>query len=169
MSEIIIKDITEENIIDWCSVCVPLEKREDPDWKNGMEEKRIWALEMLQKWGPIAKIGYIDNIPAGMIQYKPSPEEGVVGIDCIYVHEKKYWRKGIGKNLLFSLIEDMKKPQKWFNDKPANALVVWTFAGHSEGQLSAREFFTEYGFKKVGENPNFLYYPLQEGFVYQPV
>ncbi|MCX7995506.1 MAG: GNAT family N-acetyltransferase [candidate division WOR-3 bacterium] len=124
---------------------------------------------MLQKWGSIAKIGYIDNIPAGMIQFRPLPEENVVRIDCIYVHNKPHWRKGMGKNLLFSLIEDMKKPQKWFGNQPAKALIVWTFPGHSEGQLPAKDFFVIYGFKQVAEIPSLLFYPLKECFIYQPV
>ncbi len=169
LPNIAIKDVNEDNILDLCSVCVPLDKRQDPDWKVGIEEKRIWALDMLKKWGTIAKVGYSHGTPAGMIQFKPLPEDDVVQIDCIYVHDKQYWRKGIGKNLLFSLIEDMKKPLKWFCNGPANALVVQTFPGHSEGQLPAREFFAKYGFKPVGESQSFLYYPLREGFIYQPV
>ncbi|MEO0124455.1 MAG: GNAT family N-acetyltransferase [candidate division WOR-3 bacterium] len=168
MPEIIIKDVSLENILDLCLVCVPQDKRDDPDWQKGIDEKKIWALDMLKKWGVIGKVGYIDGVPAGMIQYRPSPDEEVVWIDCIYIHEKKYWRKGIGKNLLSSLIEDMKKPQKWFNDRPAQALVVSPFPGHSEGQLSAKEFFTKYGFKRVGESQGLLYYPLKKDFVYQP-
>ncbi len=163
----IVRDISLENILDLCLVCVPQDKREDPDWQKGVVEKKVWALDMLQKWGSIAKVGYIDGTPAGMIQYRPIPEENVIWIYCIYVQDKKHWQKGIGKSLLFRLIEDMKKPLKWFGDEPAKALVVSTFPGHSEGQLSAREFFVKYGFKPVGEIQSLLYYPLQEGFVYQ--
>ncbi len=161
---ILIKDVNKEIISDLCLVCVPPEKREDPDWIKGMEEKRAWALDMLKKWGSFAKVGYVDNEPAGMIQFHPVPEENIVWIDCIYIHEKRYWQKGIGKQLLVSLNEDMKRPSEWFGNKPPSALVVRTFPGESEGQLSAREFFKKKGFQTIGDDPDFLYYPIEKKF-----
>lgn len=165
--KILIKDVIKEVISDLCLVCVPSEKRQDPDWIKGMEEKRAWALDMLQRWGSFAKVSYVDNEPAGMIQYHPVPEENIVWIDCIYIHEKRYWRKGIGSQLLASLIEDMERPSKWFENRVPSALVVRTFPGESEGQLSAREFFTKKGFQTVGDDTDFLYYPIEKNFVYQ--
>ncbi len=167
-SDIIIENITEDNILELCLACVSSEKRDDPDWKKGIEEKTLWATDMFKKWGSFAKIAYYKNNLAGMIQYKPIPEEKVVSIDCIYVHEEKYWQKGVGSKLLASLVEDMKKPSKWFGNEPARAIIVQTFPGHSKGQLSAQEFFIKRQFRPVSDNPNFLYYPLQEDFIYQP-
>jgi len=167
--KIIIKDVAKGNILDLCLVCVPPEKSNDMDWQKGVEEKRLWAIDILQKWGLIAKIAYYDDSLAGMIQYRPVPEEKIVSIDCIYVSQKEHWQKGIGTRLLENLIEEMKKPQKWFKNQPASALVVRTFPGESEGQISAQEFFARKGFKQVGKSKSFLYYPIKENFVYQPV
>ena len=43
----VIKAVTEENLDDLCRVCIPPEKRDDPTYIAGMEEKRKWGKEML--------------------------------------------------------------------------------------------------------------------------
>jgi hypothetical protein len=91
----------------------------------------------------------------------------VVYIYCIFVPEDNHLQKGIATKLFSSLKADMKKPKIWFDNKPALALVTRTFAGEKPGQFSARLFFKKMGFKQVGEDPDFLYYPLEEGFIYQ--
>ncbi len=75
MDRIDIKDVTEEGIEDLCWLCVPPEKRDDPDFIRGVEEKKKWAAQMLRKWGSVAKVAYQGGAPVGMIQYKPIPEE----------------------------------------------------------------------------------------------
>lgn len=164
---ITIKDVELQNILDLCLVCVPKEKRQTSEWQRGIEEKRLWAIEMLQKWGSFAKIAYYNDNPAGMIQYWPVSEENVVQIGCIYIQEKEYWRKGIGTELLRSLVKDMKKSSKWFGNKAPSAIIVHTFSGESEGQLSAREFFAKRGFRPIGNNPDVLFLPLINDFIYQ--
>jgi len=143
--------------------------RGDPFFIRGMEEKRKWALDMLKRWGPFAKLAYVGSSAVGLIQYKPHTSEKVVYIYCIYVPEKQYWRMGIAKKLLSSLVEAMMKPQRWFNNESALALTVKTFPGEQPGQYPARLFFTKMGFKQVGDDPDFLYLPLKEGFIYKPV
>jgi hypothetical protein len=169
VQEIRIESVTEENIDDLCRICIPSEKRGNPTFIKGMEEKRKWAMEMLQMWGAFAKLAYRRSASVGHIQYKPVPAERVVYIYCIYVPEKDLWQKGIATQLLSSLMDDMEKPKVWFDNKPALALVTRTFSGESPGQYPARLFFAKKGFKQVGDDPKFLYYPLKEGFVYQPV
>ncbi len=161
-----IEDVKKVNIFDLCFVCVPKEKREDEDFKRGIEEKRLWCIEMLEKYGSFAKIAYVNDEPVGMIQYRPFIDENVVNIDCIYVPDKKYWNKGIGKMLLNKLIEEMGKPHRWFNKKP-DALIAFTFPGHKEGQISASEFFRKCGFRMIDDNPNHLYFALKEGYSYK--
>ncbi len=168
MTDIKIRDVTEENIVDLCQVCISPAARNEPDWVKGAEEKRKWAVDMVKKWGSFAKLAYIDGIPAGMIQYKPVPEERIVYLNCIFVPEDKYWQKGIGTQLLSSVMEDVKRPLVWFDNQPASALVTRTFPGGAPNQLTARQFFKKKGFKQVGKDPDYLYYPLKEGFVYKP-
>jgi GNAT superfamily N-acetyltransferase len=132
-----------------------------------MELKRKWAMEMFQRWGLFAKLAYEASVPVGLIQYEPVPEERVISIYCIFVPEKAHWRKGIATHLLSSLIEEAKKPRIWFDNRPALALLTRTFPGEKAGQYPARFFFATMGFKQIGDNPDFLYYPLEEGFAYK--
>jgi GNAT superfamily N-acetyltransferase len=168
MDEISVKNVTERNVDDLCWVCVSPDIRDDPDWIRGAADKKKWAAEMLPKWGPFAKVAYQNGSPAGMIQYRPLPEERVVQIDCVYVQAASCWRKGIGSRLLSSLLEDVKKPMSWFDGGRPLALVTTTFPGGDPGQYTAREFFSRKGFRQIGEDPDYLYYPLQPGFVYRP-
>jgi len=169
MDEIEIRDVVEDNIEDLCCVCVPLEKRDDPDFIKGVEEKEKWAIGMLHQWGSFAKLAYQGERPVGMIQFRPVPEERIVHIDCVYVPPAECLRKGIATRLLSSLMEDVKKPMTWFDNKRPLGLVTKTFPGEGPGQYSAREFFTRKGFKRIGEDADHLYYPLKAGFVCRPV
>lgn len=169
MNEINVKNVTQENVDDLCRVCVTSCVRDDPDWIRGAADKKKWAAEMFPKWGSFAKVVYENGNPAGMIQYRPSPEERIVRIDCIYVPVQSYWAKGIGSRLLGSLMEDVQKPISWFDNGRPLALVTTTFPGGAPAQYTAREFFTRKGFRQMGEDPDRLYYPLQPGFVYKPV
>jgi hypothetical protein len=66
-------------------------------------------------------------------------------------------------------MEDVEKPLSWFNNKRPLALVTRTFPGEAPGQLTARSFFKKKGFKQIGKDPDYLYYPLEASFVYQPL
>lgn len=167
MSKINIRDVTFENIDDLCSICIPPNKRSDPKFITGVEEKREWAIEMLRALGAFAKLAYEGSAAVGFIQYEPIPKEGVVRIHCIYVPEEEHWRKGIARQLFSSLLGEMRTPKVWFDNMPPLALVTRTFPGEKPGQYPAHDFFTKEGFKQAGEDPNLLYYPLKAGFVYQ--
>ncbi len=170
MSEnIIVVEASENNLYDLCKLCVPLDRQSDPVYVRGVELKRIWAEDMLKRWGSVAKIAYVGEAPAGLIQYAPVPDEMVVRIICIFVPYREHWRKGIGRRLLNSLIEDMRRPKSWFGGKPPSALVAKPFPGEKPGQYPARNFFIDMGFKQVEEDPSLFYYPLKHGFVYRPV
>jgi GNAT superfamily N-acetyltransferase len=167
MDEIKVRDLSAANVEDLCRICVPIARRDDPAYVTGMELKRRWAVDMLQKWGACAKLAYIGPEAVGLIQYEPIPEERVIHIHCLYVPEQEYWRKGIATRLLSSLVEETKAPKVWFGNRPAMALVTRTFSGEKPGQYPARRFFVGMGFQQVGEDPDFLYAPLEPGFAYQ--
>jgi ribosomal protein S18 acetylase RimI-like enzyme len=169
MTEITVRNVTEKNMDDLCWVCVFPCQRDDPGWARGARDKKKWAAEMFSKWGSFAKVAYENDDPAGMIQCRPSPEEQVVRIDCIYVPVKSHWRKGIGSRLLRSLMEDVQKPMSWFDSERPSALVTTTFPGGAPEQYTAREFFTREGFRQIGKDPDHLYYPLKPGFVRNPI
>lgn len=169
MAEISIKNVTAHNVDDLCQVCVFPCLRDDPDWVRGAADKKKWAVDMLPKWGSFAKVAYENGNPAGMIQYRPVPEQRIVSIDCIYVAVQSYWGKGIGSRLLRSLMEDVQQPMHWFDNRRPLALVTMTFPGGAPEQYTAREFFTRKSFRRIGDDADQLYYPLEAGFVYKPV
>ncbi|MEM3029881.1 MAG: GNAT family N-acetyltransferase [Thermoproteota archaeon] len=161
-------EVSEENIGDLCSLCVPSERLGDSIFMKGVELKKTWVKDMLRRWGSVAKVAYLGETPAGFIQYVPIPDERVVHITCIFVPRREHWRKGIGRRLLTSLIEDMRRPKEWFGGEPPLALVTKPFPGEKPGQYPARSFFKDMGFKQVEANPNLLYYPLKQDFKYVP-
>jgi N-acetylglutamate synthase-like GNAT family acetyltransferase len=168
MKGISVKDISKENFEDLCRVCIPPKYRKNPDFIKGIEAKNTWSQEMLEKWGTFGKIGYLKGERAGIIQYEPLPDEKVISIICIFVPQKDHWQKGIASHLLANLTEDMREPKWYFDDEYPLALVTKTFPGEGKDQLSAREFFRMRGFKLIGEDPDYLYYPLEEHYLYKP-
>jgi len=168
MTVVTIRDVDGENVDDLCQLCITEDKRGDPAFMRGIAEKRKWAVEMLNRWGSFAKLAYVGPSPAGLIQYEPIPDERVVNVHCIYVPEKRYWRKGIARRLLANFIAEMRTPSRWFGNESALALVTRTFPGEQPGQYPARLFFTKMGFKQIGDDPDLLYLPLREGFIYRP-
>jgi len=168
MAIITIRDVDGDDLDDLCQLCITEKKRDDPTFMRGIEEKRKWAVDMLQRWGSFAKLAYVGQSPAGLIQYEPIPRERVVHINCIYVPEERNWRKGIARQLLANLIAEMRTPRRWFGNESALALVTRTFPGEQPRQYPARLFFAKMGFKQIGGNPDLLYFPLEEGFIYKP-
>jgi len=167
MEELEIKDVTKESIDDIVNLCIPPDKTEDPLFIEGIRVKSRWANRVVEKYGSIGKLAYIDAKPVGMIQYLPRPEEKLVEITCIFVPEKEVLRKGVGKSLLKALIADMNQPKPYFGHDTPLALVTWAF--QVPGWYPQHEFYSKMGFKKVREDdPFLLYYPIKEGFVYAP-
>lgn len=162
-----IKNATLENLEHLINLCIPQDRKNDPLFLKGVEEKKRWGARAFQKYGAFAKIAYADSMPAGLIQYQPVQEEKIVNIDCIFVPEKENWRKGIGKALLRALMEDANKPSPIFNGDSALALVTWAFKVPE--RYPQHEFYQKMGFKRVREDdPFLLYYPLKKGYVYRP-
>jgi len=162
-----IEDVKVDDIDSLINLCVPLERRNDKLFVEGIKAKKEWAVESLKKFGSIAKIAYLDSRPAGLIQYQPRPKERLIEITCIFVPDKQDQRRGIGRELLKRLIEDANKPKGFFDNKSALTLVTWTF--NVPGYYPQNKFYLKMGFKKVWENdPFLLYYPLRNGYIYQP-
>jgi len=167
MVNIEIRDVDRENIDQLINLCVPLDKKDDPLFIEGVKVKRRWAVKVLEKYGSIAKLAYLNSKPVGLIQYQPKVEEKLVEVTCIFVPEEENLRKGIGKSLLNALMEEAKKPKPFFGNDVPFALVTWAF--EVPGRYPQHEFYRKMGFKRVREDdPLLLYYPLKEGYVYTP-
>lgn len=75
MDEITVRELSAANVEDLCRLCVPIAKRDDPAYVTGMELKRRWATDVLQRRGACAKLAYIETEAVGLIQYGPIPGE----------------------------------------------------------------------------------------------
>jgi len=162
-----IKDSNVEDVEDLINLCIPPEKRENKLFVEGAKNKKRWAAQVIKKFGSCAKLAYLNKKLVGMIQYLPKPEEKLMEITCIFIPEKENLRKGIGKMLLNSLIEDARKPKPYFDDDSALALITWAF--QVPGRFPQHEFYKRMGFKQVNrDEPFLLYYPLKQGYTYTP-
>jgi len=167
MERLEIRDVNLENIDDLINLCIPSDKKDDPLFVESMGAKKKWATQVIERYGSIAKLAYLNSKPVGLIQYQPKPEERIVTIDCIFVPEEQNLRQGIGKTLLAALIDNMKEPKPIFSNNIPVALVTWAF--EVPGRYTQNKFYQRMKFKRVKkDDPFLLYYPLKKGYVYRP-
>ena len=165
--EVVIKDITRENLGDLpelCKACLywefprnfkepsllgPREKREL------MAKKKGWFLQTLREFGNCGKIVYHNNMPVGYAQYAPferlpqastyksgplgRAEEGVVFLSCLYISSKVLRGRGVGIRLLDSIITDLKK-------KGFKALETFARRGSFNNPSGPIELYLKRGF-----------------------
>lgn len=161
-----IRDVELEDVDSLVNLCIPSEKRSDRLFIEGADVKRAWVRKSLEAFGDMGKMAFINSTPVGLIQYQPKPKKRLLEITCIFVPDGRNQRRGVGKTLLNALIGDVKKPREFFGYKPPLALVTWAF--QVPGYYPQNEFYLKMGFKRVREDdPFLLYYPLEEGYVYQ--
>ena len=162
-----IEDLLMDNIKDQISVCVPNKYLSDKMFRKGIEEKKKWLEKMLKSYGPCSKIAYLNDEPIGMIQfypekaipYKMGARDQVIEISCIFIGDKSLQGKGIGSKLLNDLIEDLKKPLPYFNNKPCKFIVTHAF--NAESGIPQHIFYLKRGFKQIPELSEIdLYYPI---------
>ncbi|MHA1631110.1 MAG: GNAT family N-acetyltransferase [Candidatus Heimdallarchaeota archaeon] len=165
---IVIEPLTKDRIDEFVSFCVGAEQRGNPFFVKGIEMKKDYVANRLEKFGGIAKIALDDEKKIiGILQYQPLIEEQLIEIQCIYVREKEYQQQGVGKALLGSFIEDMKKPQAYFKDQPAKGIVTYAF--EVPDYFPQHKFYKKMGFKQIQpDDPFYLFFPLEEEFVYKP-
>jgi hypothetical protein len=160
-SKIRIENLSESNIDDLIQVCSS-KRLSDPAHVKGVDIKKRWLLEMLKKFGSVARIAYLDNKPVAQILYYPedsnpaslSKRKGVLNILCVYNPTPGAQRLGVGNRLLQSVIEDAKQGKTCLG-KEACAFIV-TKAFDTGESLCLSEFFKKHGFLKV-EDDELLY------------
>ncbi|MFQ6074146.1 MAG: GNAT family N-acetyltransferase, partial [Candidatus Bathyarchaeia archaeon] len=102
-----IVNLREDNVNDALLVCTSPKLRNDENVKIGLEIRRSWLLDLCRRVGPCGKIAYVEDKPAGMIQYSPlhavpyfqTKRRDVLYIHCIYV-KRNLRNRGIGSALL---------------------------------------------------------------------
>ena len=159
-----IKDVAKENLKDLDLICIPfLDKVEDKsDFIEGIEKRNEWYLKMMEHYGPISKVAYVDDLPAGMIQFIPRVSELVFEIQCIFILEK-FAKKGIGSFLLRETINELSTPKLFFKNRPPKALISWAF--NVSGLVPQEDLFKKFGFieSKCGRP---LYLPIEKDYEY---
>lgn len=129
--EVVLRSLSEDNIDDALLACTPENMLCDPYCRKGLDVRKEWMLRLHKTVGPCCKIAYVKDVPVGMIQFNPmhripyfvAKRRDALYIHCIFV--KKVFRgNGIGYRLLQSLIDDMKKPNPYFEEQPCRVLVT---------------------------------------------
>lgn len=141
-----IRDLSEKNLDD------------HPCFKFGNEETiqmtKEWLTKVYHKFGPCVKVAYVGNNPVAMVQYapmdifphvsKPDAHETIV-VHCIYIADKRYKGKGIGKELMESLVRYLEKPHPYLGGGRFRKVVA--LAGKNRpGPAAPVEFFLKMGF-----------------------
>jgi GNAT superfamily N-acetyltransferase len=164
-----IRNLTANNVDDALIVCTPekLTPSWNPFYSQGLKVRKEWLLSLLDKVGSCCKIAYVDKKPAGMIQFSPIhriPYLAVRRRDALYIHcifvKHKFRNQGIGSQLLKALIDEMKKPNPLFENKPCQVFVTTARERHGFKQPS---YFRLKGFSRIAGDPNLgLLYRLSE-------
>jgi len=147
MSVFRLEDVSPSRLDDLVWVCS--RGRSTPSHLRGVELKKAWVLEMLDRWGPVAKIAYAGGQPVGQVLYYPAsmdPDTRHLGhtvlyIRCIYCPFPEHQRMGIGRALLEAVIGEAV-------ERGFKAVVA---SGFNTGEyLPLPEFYRRMGFKHSG-------------------
>lgn len=151
-----VRDLDEGNLEDVFRVCSH-RKLEDPIQRKGMELKRRWLMEMLDRYGPTTKLAYLDGKPVAQILFYPedsipyieNPREGVVVLNCVYNPFPEARGMGCGKLLVKSLIHESSRGLRCLKGRPCRFIVANPF-NTGEG-IPLEQFYSHMGFKKAQE------------------
>ncbi|MGB9718362.1 MAG: GNAT family N-acetyltransferase [Thermoproteota archaeon] len=163
-----IVSLTDENLVEapeWgehpfsCKYCLYWELPEeclDPSRESRedmLARKLNWLRRVRKAFGDCGKIVYVDGKPVGYAQYAPPrmlslsaeyssgpPSGDAMLISCLFIAQKEYRGRGLGKQLLQSIIEDLRK---------RGVKAVETFARRSNPNNPSGpvEFYLKNGFK----------------------
>lgn len=151
-----IADLDKDNLEDVFSVC-SYNKLEDPLQREGMKLKRGWLIEMLEEYGPVTKIAYLDGRPVAQllfypeeaIPYIPHPREGAVRLTCVYNPFPEVRGKGVGTALLKSLVHDCEEGLASLRGRSCRFISALPF-NTGEG-TSMEKFYIRNGFRREDE------------------
>lgn len=163
-----IENLQKSNIEDLIYVCSS-KRFNDPIHQQGIELKRKWLLEMLEKYGSIAKIGYFKERPAAQILYYPEEAEktksfkrtNILVINCIYNPTPEAQKLKIGTKLLQDVIENAKQRKTCLSNKPCKFILAKAF--NTGEYLPLPDFYKRNGFLPTSEG-NLLYFPIEGSY-----
>ena len=154
------ENLSEENLEDVFKIC-SRNRFNGPFHRKGMEVRKHWLLDMLEKSGPCVKIAYLDGRPVAQIVFYPEdtipyisdPREDVVHLQCIYNPFPEAQRRGVGAALMKALVDECKSGLSSLGGRLCSFLVTRPFA--HEGDLPLSEFYEKYDFRQ-GSQEMFL-------------
>jgi ribosomal protein S18 acetylase RimI-like enzyme len=170
LMEIKIVDIIKENIHKIpvpCRECVyweapqEFEKLKTLDTKEvsliATQRKQKWFITTLKTFGSCGKIVFANDKQIGYAQYAPSNllpqvqsyqskrigkiEDGTVFLSCLYINEKQFRGKGIGKLLLENIMTELK-------NRGFKAIETFARKETSNNPSGPLEFYSKKGFKQ---------------------
>jgi len=151
-----IRNITEDNVGDALIVCTPEKMMPNQFYRQGLKVRKEWLLGLIHTVGSCCKIAYVNEKPVGMIQFNPLhriPYFGTKRRDALYIYcifvKHKFRNQGIGSKLLETLIDEMKKPNPLFENRPCRVLVTTARERYAFKQPS---YFRLKGFSEVKSN-----------------
>lgn len=151
-----IYDLSESNVDEALAVCTSEKWRDEPSYRKGLEVRREWLLQLYKTVRSCCKIAYVENVPAGMIQYTPlhhvpyfpTKRKDVLYIHCIFV-KRDFRGRGIGSELLDALIDELRKPNPLFEANPCRSFVTTARERFGFKQPS---YFLLKGFTRTADN-----------------
>jgi len=126
-----IEDFEESNIEDLILVCSS-GKLSDPIHQQGVNMKKQWLREMLDKYGSCAKIAYYNEKATAQILYYPEEADvtrvfrrkNVLVINCVYNPAPKAQKRGIGTMLLRNVVDDAIQMRTCLGNKPCDFMLA---------------------------------------------
>jgi len=161
-----IEDFEESNIEDLILVCSS-GKLSDPIHQQGVNMKKQWLREMLDKYGSCAKIAYYNEKATAQILYYPEEADvtrvfrrkNVLVINCVYNPAPKAQKRGIGTMLLRNVVDDAIQMRTCLGNKPCDFMLAKAF--NTKEFLNLPEFYRKNGFTPTPiDEENLLYLPI---------
>ncbi|MBO3840950.1 MAG: GNAT family N-acetyltransferase [Candidatus Brockarchaeota archaeon] len=171
-----IVSLTEENLVEapeWdehpfsCKYCIYWEFPEEcvePSGENRgktLAKKVDWLRSARKVFGDCGKLIYVEGKPVGYAQYAPPkmlprsaeypagrPSGDAVLISCLFIAEKEYRRRGLGKKLLQSVIEDLRR-------RGVKAVETFARRNNPNNPSGPVEFYLKNGFMVLRGDPEF--------------
>jgi len=168
-NKIRVENLQRSNIDDLIYVCSS-KRLNDPLHLKGVALKKAWLREMLEKYGPCAKIAYLNEKPVAQTLFYPEEADptnplrrrGVIRLDCVYNSMPEARQLGVATKLLQSLVEDCREGRGCLRGTPCRFIVATPF-NTGEG-LSMSQFYSKRGFKASPTESNIMYLPISEQY-----
>jgi len=164
-----LENLQRSNIDDLIYVCSS-KRLDDPLHLNGVALKKAWLREMLERYGPCAKIAYLNEKPVAQILFYPEEADptdplrrrGVIRLDCVYNSMPEARQLGVATKLLQSLVEDCRWGIGCLRGTPCRFIVATPF--NTGEALSMLQFYSKRGFKPSPTEPDIMYLPISEPY-----